>query len=157
MIPIITQATRVTTSSTLIDNIYVNYKNNMDQILTGVLSSDISDHFPVFIFYGKQPKPKNIYISIKTRLLDEKKMYQINRRLHSVNWCYLLLLDINKACEEFTNKILEEMNRIAPITLKKVRPKQQHLISWMTTVLMKSSKTLDNLYRKQIGKPITDI
>jgi len=74
MIPIITQATRVTaTSSTLIDNIYVNYKDNMDQILTGIISSDISDHFPVFMFHGKQPKPNNIPIFIKTRLLDEKK------------------------------------------------------------------------------------
>jgi len=80
IIPIITQATRVTaTSSTLIDIIYVNYKNNMDQILTGVLSSD---HFPVFMFYGKQPKPKNIY---KNKIIRRKKMYQINRSLNSVN------------------------------------------------------------------------
>ncbi len=83
MLPTITQATRVTaTSSTLIDNIYVNYKDNMDQILTGIISSDISDHFPVFMFHGKQPKPNNIPIFIKTRLLDEKKMYQISRSLH---------------------------------------------------------------------------
>ena len=82
-IPIITQATPVTaTSSTLMDNIYVNYKNNMDQILTGVLSSDISDHFPVLFFMENSP---NLRILIKTRLLDEKKMYQINRSLHSVN------------------------------------------------------------------------
>jgi len=68
MIPTITQATRVTaTSSTLIDNIYVNYKNNIDQILTGILSSDISDHLPVFMFFGKQPKLNNIPKFIKTR------------------------------------------------------------------------------------------
>ena len=120
MIPIITQATRVTaTSSTLIANIYVNLKNNMDQILTGVLSSDISDHFPVFMFYGKQPTPKNIPVFIKTKLLDEKKMYQINRSLHSVNWSYLLPLDTNKACEELTNKILKVLNIIDPIILKR--------------------------------------
>ena len=74
----------------------------------------MSDHFPVFMFDGKQPKPKNIPIFIKTRLLDEKKMYQINRSLHSVNWSYLLPLDTNKACEELTNKILEVLNTIDP-------------------------------------------
>jgi hypothetical protein len=158
MLPTITQATRVTaTSSTLIDNIYVNYKDNMDQILTGIISSDISDHFPVFMFHGKQPKPNNIPIFIKTRLLDEKKMYQISRSLHSVNWSYLLPLDTNKAFEELTNKILEVLNKIAPITLKKVQPKQQILNSWMTKGLMKSSKTLDKLHKQQIGKPVTDI
>jgi len=68
-----------------------------------------------------------------------------------------LPLDTNKACEEFTNKLLEVLNTIAPITLKKVRPKQQILNCWITKELMKSYKTLDKLYRKQIDKPITDI
>jgi len=103
MIPTITQATRVTaTSSTLIDNIYVNYKNNMKQIFSGIISSDISDHFPIFMLYGKEPKPKNIPIFVKTRSLDEKKMYNIIRNLRSINWSYLLPLDANQACEELT-------------------------------------------------------
>ena len=69
--------------------------------------------------YGKQSKPKNSPTFIKTRLLDENKIYQINRSLHSVNWPYLLSLDTNKACEELTNKLLEVLNTIDPITLKK--------------------------------------
>ena len=45
LVPLITKPTRVTSSTaTLIDNIFTNVPN----VISGVITSDLSDHFPVF-------------------------------------------------------------------------------------------------------------
>ncbi|XP_072180116.1 uncharacterized protein [Diadema setosum] len=50
LIPLIRKPTRVTdTSSTLIDNIFC---NNISSVLSGVIVSDISDHFPIYAKAG---------------------------------------------------------------------------------------------------------
>ena len=59
-VPTITKPTRVThTSATLIDNIYVKI-NNTYHIESGVVMTDISDHFPIFSFITyRHAKPYN--------------------------------------------------------------------------------------------------
>ena len=160
MIPTITQATRITSvSSTLIDNIYVNFKDNPNSIFSGILCSDISDHFPIFMFYGKRQISKKQTLSIYTRSLDENKIKEINDRLgvlHVLNWAHLLPLDVNKACEELTNNIIDTIDAVAPQKLIKIKPKQQILNPWMTKGLFKSSKTLDKLNKRRTGKLKTD-
>ncbi len=53
--PLITKPTHVMpTCATLIDNIFVNFKNDLNTLSSGVLVSSISDHYPVFMVYGKK-------------------------------------------------------------------------------------------------------
>ncbi len=61
MVPTVTRPTRVTHSSaTLIDNLYVMSKQ-LDQIASGIITLDISDHFPIFVLIGrKQPLKVNL-------------------------------------------------------------------------------------------------
>ena len=48
-IPLIVRPTRITANSaTLIDNIFTNNLENLNDSLNGVLITDISDHFPIF-------------------------------------------------------------------------------------------------------------
>jgi len=55
--PLITILTRVTDNSqTIIDNIFTNDAN---ALLSGTLRMDVSDHFAVFVFSLKHPKPRN--------------------------------------------------------------------------------------------------
>ena len=76
LIPTITRPTRIThTSQTLIDNIYINNEQNRN-ISSGILTTKISDHLPIFTFvkcHCKSPKAKHI----KTRLLGrpQPQMY----------------------------------------------------------------------------------
>ena len=50
-IPTITRPTRIThDSATLIDNIYVKCKQLGNNIVSCILTADISDHFPVLLF-----------------------------------------------------------------------------------------------------------
>ena len=51
--PTISKPTRITEhSATLIDNIYTNAYNIADNILSGNLYTDITDHLPVFMLQG---------------------------------------------------------------------------------------------------------
>ena len=50
-VPMITRPTRVTSNSaTLIDNIFTNQvnNNNINHVMSGILLTDISDHYPIF-------------------------------------------------------------------------------------------------------------
>ena len=52
LVPTITRPTRFTSeSATLIDNIYVS-GIRLEYLRSGVLVTDISDHFPIFVFTG---------------------------------------------------------------------------------------------------------
>jgi endonuclease/exonuclease/phosphatase family metal-dependent hydrolase len=47
-IPLITKPTRITShTATLIDNIFTNNRNNIDESINGIIFSDISDHLPI--------------------------------------------------------------------------------------------------------------
>ena len=49
LFPIITKPTRVTNkSATIIDNIFTNNIFQSNKVLTGILHTDISDHYPIF-------------------------------------------------------------------------------------------------------------
>ena len=52
LVPTITRPTRITSeSATLIDNIYVS-GNKLENLLSGILVADISDHFPICLITG---------------------------------------------------------------------------------------------------------
>ena len=88
-LPVITHPTRVTrTTSTLIDNIYINGKVDKYNINSAVLNCDISDHFPVCIFYGKKTQPSKQRLCITSRHLNDVKIVEITNSLGSVNWNY---------------------------------------------------------------------
>ncbi len=152
MFPTITQATRITpTTSTLIDNIYVNFQNKLETIRSGIICSDISDHFPIFMFYGRKGKLKKEPITFTSRHMNDDILAEINNRLGSIDWSYLLPLHIHQACSNLTDHITSVLDSVAPLRTTTIYPKQQILNPWMSIGLMKSSKTLDTLYREQIG------
>ncbi len=66
LIPVITRPTRIThNTATLIDNIYINLQD--DRIHSGVITTKLSDHLPIFAFYGKSLKTKPEPVSFKVR------------------------------------------------------------------------------------------
>ena len=63
LLPVITKPTRITShTATLIDHIYTNAST--DQIIPGIVTTDISDHLPTFCFIRIQIaglKPKKFF------------------------------------------------------------------------------------------------
>ena len=87
--PLISRPTRITARScTLIDNIFINtcYEN----IESGLLYTDLSDHFPVYCLIkvkstGKQ-RSINRNTKVKRRLITDKRIQDFKVRLLKFDW-----------------------------------------------------------------------
>ena len=152
-IPTITRPTRIThTSCTLIDNIYTNITTSDATIHSGILTYDISDHLPILTSIGHDKTCKAQPLKIQYRPIDDKAYFNISEHLENTEWTYLTNLQTNEAWESFQSKITEAIELFAPIKTVKIPAK--HIIKqpWMTSGILKSSHTLDKLYRKSIGR-----
>jgi hypothetical protein len=155
MIPTITKPTRVTHSSaTLIDNIYI--KHVTSDIHSGIIYVNLSDHFPVFCFFGSQIviKPTKPLI-FKYRPMTDIVLGLITNTLDDTNWDNLLNADTIQAYENFTSKLNDIVHRHAPEKTVTIQPNFIIREKWMTKGLMKSSRNLNKLYRKCSKKPQT--
>ena len=73
----------------LIDNIYVKL-NCTNELISGVLLTDISDHMPIFNFIGKRQSPITNHKYVTYRKMDDTALYKIINNLKSLNWTLLL-------------------------------------------------------------------
>jgi len=126
--PLLTIPTRVTDNSqTIIDNIFTNDAN---ALLPGILQTDVSDHFAVFVFSLKHPKPRNAeatYLRRNKTKFDSKAFCQdlelklvLNTQLKSVS-----LLNFNQLLAKFLQTVEGTVEQPAP--LKKLTRKQRKL------------------------------
>lgn len=156
LIPMINIPTRIVhTSSTLIDNIYINTRVHQLSIQSSVLLTDISDHLPVLLIYKTSltQHTAKTPIKVKTRKMNDDKLQQINNSFLQTNWDILDNDDMELAFQSFTNKLNEIINMHAPEKLVTIRFKDIIRNPWVTTGLLKSSKTLDKLFKNQKNKP----
>ena len=152
--PTITIPTRVThATATLIDNIYVKFKQKQDTIKSGTLLYEISDHLPIFMFYSKEIKPKGAPLTFKSRSLNASKMNIIANSLENIDWNNLYEMDVDSAYNHFMQIITNIIDQHAPFRQITINPKYIILTPWMTPALLQSSKTFDKLYRKQLKHP----
>ena len=153
-IPTTTVPSRIThTSTTLIDNIYVDTQHDMRLIHSGTLIYDISDHLPIFLFYGKINKHKNKPLVLSCRSLNDSNMKLISDQLKKTDFSFLNNLNVDNAHEAFTNLLTQITDTYAPLKEVKIHPKNVIYNPWMTPALLQSSKTLNKLYRKRLDKP----
>ena len=73
----------------------------------------------------------------------------------NTDWSYLLDLDVSGAYANFTEKLNNFITEFAPEKTVVIPPKYIIREDWMTKGLIKSSKTLNKLYKKCIKKPKT--
>lgn len=89
LFPLIHKPTRVTkTSATLIDNILTNsliYQNK-----SGVLLTDISDHFPIFHFSITSTKHLPVKKAQKRRIFNKRNMDHFKSMIGDVSWASVL-------------------------------------------------------------------
>ena len=157
LIPTIDKPTRVVhKSSTLIDNIYIKFNTNeYKPNESSILMTYISDHFPILLTYEsiqsqhKQETP----LFIKTRMMNDKKMNNINKSLDQINWNLLINDDIEGSFSRFIASVNAAINLHAPEREIKINAKKIIRNPWITAGLIKSSKTLDKLFSQQKDKP----
>jgi hypothetical protein len=96
---LIAKPTRITShTATLIDNIFTNNINNIDESINGIIFSDISDHLPIAYIcnldsiddYNKQTINKSNYI----RIINNENITSFTNEIRNLPW-YNVLNNLN--------------------------------------------------------------
>ena len=157
LLPLITLPTRITQSTaTLLDHISTNIAD--DSFDTGIILSDISDHFPVFYirYLKEQPKSKNTQ-TIKIRKMDENSKIKFKNLLDNTNWENIVNnYEPASAFDNFFDKINNCFESAFPERNFKPSNKNKPLNPWMTSALLTSRKYKEKLFAKKVRKPCTE-
>ena len=157
LVPTITKPTRITHSTaTLIDNIYISVKTKTN-IKSGILCTDISDHLPIIVCTGNTKKDsKKTPLIIHKRYMTDAAIQHINSTIQNQDWNYLNNMTMDDAYTEFNNKLGDIIEYTAPQKAITIPSSLIIRDPWMTRGLVKSSKTLNKLHKRRLGKSKTD-
>ena len=91
LISLISKPTRITKSSiTCIDHIYTNSYINYD-ITAGIVKTDISDHFPIFIIDNNtKTTPFPEQITKQVRIMTGSNILAFKKKLSKTDWSLVL-------------------------------------------------------------------
>ena len=151
-IPTRVQFRSTNVSKTVIDNIVTNMHNT--KLETGVLVTDISDHFPIVLFANLTQKNNLQHHPIKRRILNERTLHQLTTTLKAKSWDIIYhSTDPETAYDKLANEITESICTALPLKSVKHCNEQQ---PWLTKGLAISIKHKNKLYQKYIKKPNSD-
>ena len=146
---LITRPTRVTcTSATLIDNIYSNQILDRDHSLSGIMLTDITDHYPIFHI------PNNVHAqdaeySFTRRNYTTRNKDNFISQLSNIDWADVLQTDsTQRAFSLFHNKLRNLHDNCFP--LKHISKKYNTRKPWLSDTLRDAIKKKNKLYRKSI-------
>ena len=153
--PIITRPTRVTrTSTTSIDHILTNAILT-SKIHSGILKTDISDHFPIFTFIKDEVTENETgKTTIFKRDINETTKETFKNILKNYNWDTVKNeSNPNNAYDKFIDKFIFSKAYDIAFPVKEVSIKTKTLLNpWFTKGIKKSSKKKQKLYEKFLKK-----
>ena len=145
-IPLINKPTRVTSkTATIIDNIFTNEYKNENKYMTGILTTDISDYYPIFHIIQCQHKPhKDQYQLI--RLINDSNLDKYINAIQNYEWA---LVTQQRSCQTaftyFSDVLTQIFNESFPVI--KVKQRYRNRLPWLTEGLKKAIKTKNKLYK----------
>ena len=148
-VPTITKPTRVTSSSaTLIDNIYCNAISNNNDNLSGILYTDITDHFSIF-YIDSSGKTKDPPKTIKHRVYSPQNIAHFNTNLSNYDWSSIYNIDDpQEAYSTFHSQYSDMYNVSFPLKEKKIGYKTRK--PWLSVELKRVIAVKNRLYRRSL-------
>lgn len=142
------------TSSTLIDNIFVNNINV--EYFSGIIISDLSDHLPVFYISSEKLAEKNVKRSV-TKFFRDINPVTINNfacKLNQTHWEDVIHSTDNadSAYNEFSDYFQALYNDSFPLVSKKFRMIHNTSKPWLSHAVLNSIRRKDALYRNYLQK-----
>ena len=157
LFPKITLPTRISNSScTLIDNIFCKLTQNTISSHSGIIYSNISDHFPCFVaikLHKKSPKPPQSLIKLPTSTPEAIENLKNDLMAHNFSEDLPSLLsneasDPNKSYNIFIKRVIEYKNKNMPVKYAKFNKHKHKKQPWMTDAILKSIVYRDKLLIK---------
>ena len=150
MFPVIHNPTRVTSNSaTLIDNIFT---NNIDDISSGIIFADISDHFPIYCVHDV--KIDNVTdLQFSKRDTCDNNVQKFIGLLKYTNW-QIDNVDPNVNYDNFLNHFRVLYDQCFPKVQKieKSRKFKRDKV-WLTENLRKMCNKIYRLYKAYVNSP----
>ena len=154
IVPSITRPTRIThTSATLIDNLYVKC-HGYENISSGIITVDLSDHLPIIVCMGKNPEVKQKKpLTFNYRPMKCEQISKISDALKETDWSSLLHHNnVSKNSDSFIQHFRNIIDNCAPEKQVVIPFRSIIREPWMTPGLLKSSKKCEKLFKERIGK-----
>ena len=147
LLPIISKPTRITdNSATLIDNFFINEPCNFE---SGILISDISDHFQIFFnrknfFFTNSSK--NVNKGVHYRLVNQNTLSSLDEMLALANFDDIINnANINEATQLLLDRINNAFKLCCPIRTKTLSPKNTTK-PWISGEICANIKKRQNYY-----------
>ena len=143
LFPLINKPTRITNQChSIIDNIYTNSIN--EDIISGVIIADISDHFPIFSILQKDIHKKETEQFFILRANSEENICKLNCLLALESWHLVFgANDVNDSYNAFIDIFMEHYNHCCPMREHKCK---KHHKAWITNSLKDACKKKNKLY-----------
>ena len=158
LFPLITLPTRVSKHScTLIDQLFCKLRDVRKLDFSGIIKTDLSDHFPYFIALDicktVNHKPKFVNVNNNSESAFQSFSREISTSLENWNLNRNLFGDPNENYNMMENIILQAKSKyLSPKTVR--FKKYKHKISpWLTAGILQSIKCRDVLYRRLLSTP----
>ena len=148
LIPCITHPTRITKSSaTLIDNIIVS-RDIYNNTRSGIILSDISDHFPCIARWSNVIKNKKTSITTLVKKIHDKLLPNIAEDLNC-DWNILNKInDVNKSYQLLYSKLTNVLNKYMEEKIIRISYKRLIREPWLTKGIINSNNKQLSLYKE---------
>jgi len=147
-LPLINRPTRVTESSaTLIDNILTNSHDSTNKCFSGILPTDMSDHFTIFhIIDMKKSQSINKHKHAPSRVINDMTILNLKSNIEKSDWrCVLDCKEANTAYDIFDKKFNLLYNENIPLRKNKSKNNTARK-PWVTKALLISIKKKNKMY-----------
>ena len=150
LLPSLSLPTRISTNSaTLMDNIFTNHAHGLHS--SGILISEISDHFPCFYQVSLSYEHNSLKKYIFKRNFNQQNIDCMYRDLESRNIIELLIpdkqTDPNINYNTLENILRNAVNKYIPLKKVKFNKYKHKRTRWITFGILKSIKFRDNLFK----------
>lgn len=151
--PTVHWPTRITFNTvSLIDNIFTNSNCNLN---SGIILSDLSDHFPVFCVldidfkYDLNKTKSEKFVS--RRLTTKKHINNLNSHLRAISWNFITEhSNINDDYDAFIDIFCKNFEKSCPEQVFKI-PDTYKAQPWMTKGLIQCCQTRNIMYTKALN------
>jgi len=144
-LPLISKPTRVANeTATLIDNIFCNILPVPE---SGIVLSDISDHYPIFARMLLNISTKNNNSNLKRRKITPENLSSLQRSLNEIDWSLVYnSQDVDLAFDYFMNTINFELDAHIPMRVIKNNYKKNPKLPWISKSILRSINRKNNLF-----------